>query len=290
MENYKDSGLKSKLQTRFWLWEIKLSVPWFDCDESLTWRCLNLNSEHFGSFSFIFILFGELRLLVSWCAGGSCGMTCNDEDRDRSGRPGAENRWWSHRQDDREVGWRCMWSVLYMWWRWETRVSWLSLKTKVDEFFGWASKSSVTVFSDFVSKPVVTVSSGFVSKPVAQVSRFGPQNRQLRFGDLGLKITVTVSWFETQNQACFSLSVAPQNRWRKNGVGHTSRSGGLFRKVSHDRVSQSALKTDRGVTVDGARSIITEVTSKSSWRRTGRCDMLHRTLLRLLYRFLCIRC
>jgi hypothetical protein len=27
---------------------------------------------------------------------------------------------------------------------------------------------------------------------------FGPQNRQLRFGDLGLKITVTVSWFGLQ--------------------------------------------------------------------------------------------
>jgi hypothetical protein len=123
----------------------------------------------------------------------------------------------------------------------------------------------VTVFSDFISKPVVTVSFVFASKPVAQVFRFGPQNRQLRFGDLGLKITVTVSWFETQNQACFSLSVAPQNRWRKNGVGHTSRSDGLFRlKVSHDRVSQSALKTDGGMTVDGAGSIITKVTLKSS--------------------------
>jgi hypothetical protein len=30
---------------------------------------------------------------------------------------------------------------------------------------------------------------------VAQVSQFGPQNRQLWFGDLGLKITATVSWF-----------------------------------------------------------------------------------------------
>jgi hypothetical protein len=35
-----------------------------------------------------------------------------------------------------------------------------------------------------------------------------PQNRQLLFGDLGLKITVTVSWFGSQNQADFGLSVA----------------------------------------------------------------------------------
>jgi hypothetical protein len=45
-------------------------------------------------------------------------MTCNDEDRDRRRRPGAEDRAWSHRSGtrwpgDREVG--------------------LSLKTKVDD-------------------------------------------------------------------------------------------------------------------------------------------------------------
>jgi hypothetical protein len=49
--------------------------------------------------------------------------------------------------------------------------------------------------------------SGLASKPLGQfspvrpqnrwrrVSRFGPQNRQLRFVDLDLKITVAVSWF-----------------------------------------------------------------------------------------------
>jgi hypothetical protein len=55
-------------------------------------------------------------------------------------------------------------------------VSWLSLKTKVVEVF-W----------------------------------FAPQNRQLWFGDLGLKITKTVSWFQPQNHVSFGLSVAPQN-------------------------------------------------------------------------------
>jgi hypothetical protein len=41
------------------------------------------------------------------------------------------------------------------------------------------------------------------------ILRFGPQNWQLRFGDLGLKITAAVSWFEPQNQADFDLSVVP---------------------------------------------------------------------------------
>jgi hypothetical protein len=65
--------------------------------------------------------------------------------------------------------------------------------------------------------------SGLASKPLGQLlpvwpqnwwwsaSRFGHQNQQLRFGDLGLKITATVSWFEPQNQAGFGLSVVPQN-------------------------------------------------------------------------------
>jgi hypothetical protein len=57
------------------------------------------------------------------------------------------------------------------------------------------------------SKPVATIFSGLASKPVAHISQFGPQNRQLRFGDLGLKITATVSWFGPQNQAGFGLYV-----------------------------------------------------------------------------------
>jgi hypothetical protein len=36
-------------------------------------------------FSFIFVSFGESRLLVSWYADGRCGKTCSDEDRGRSG-------------------------------------------------------------------------------------------------------------------------------------------------------------------------------------------------------------
>jgi hypothetical protein len=79
------------------------------CDESLTCQCLNLNSGPFDSFIFIFVSYGESRLLILWCAGGRCGMTGSDDDCDRSRRPGAEDQRWSHRSgtwwpDGREVG------------------------------------------------------------------------------------------------------------------------------------------------------------------------------------------
>jgi hypothetical protein len=74
-----------------------------------------------------------------------------------------------------------------------------------------------------------------------------------------------VSWFESQNQAGFGLLVAPQNRWREDGVGHASRSSGLLHlEASRARVSQSGLKTDGGAMVGGARGTITEVASGSS--------------------------
>jgi hypothetical protein len=82
---------------------------------------------------------------------------------------------------------------------------------------------------------------------------------------LGLKITTTVSWFESQNHAGFSLSVAPQNRRREVGVGHVSRSSDLFRvEASLARVSQSGLKTGGGATTGGARGTIMEVASEAS--------------------------
>jgi hypothetical protein len=69
---------------------------------------------------FTFVSFGESRFLVSWCAGGKCGMVCSDENRDRSRRPGAEDRGWSHRSGTpvagRSRGWVascavCTWHV-----------------------------------------------------------------------------------------------------------------------------------------------------------------------------------
>jgi hypothetical protein len=82
------------------------------------------------------VSFGESCLLVSWSAGGKCGMVCSDEGRGRSRRPGAEDRGWSHRSGtqwlgDREVGWHRVRSALSTW-RQGALVSWFSLTTKVD--------------------------------------------------------------------------------------------------------------------------------------------------------------
>jgi hypothetical protein len=76
---------------------------------------------------------------------------------------------------------------------------------------------------------------------------------------------VTVFWFEPQNQACFGLSVASQNRRREVGVGHTLRSSGLVRlEATLNRVSQFGLKIGGGATMVGARGTIAEVASKAS--------------------------
>jgi hypothetical protein len=92
-----------------------------------------------------------------------------------------------------------------------------------------------------------------------------PKNRQLRFGDLGLKIIATVSWFVPQNQPGFGLLVVPQNRRSKVGMGHALRSSGLLHmKASRVRIFQSGLKTGGGTTMCGARGTIVEVASESS--------------------------
>jgi hypothetical protein len=159
-----------------------------------------------------------------------------------------------------------------------------------------------TVFSSLASKLVAMVSPGLASKPVVGFF-FEPQNQggggfpgldletsSYGFGDLGLKITTTVSWFGPQNHVGFGLSVAPQNRRREVDARHKSRSSGLLCvKVSLARVSQSVLKTGGGAMMGGARGTIAKVASVASWRQTGRYDGLHRTLLSLLCRFLCIR-
>jgi hypothetical protein len=78
-------------------------------------------------------------------------MACNDEDRGRSRRPGAEDRGRSHRSGTqwsggREVRWRRVRSAPGTW-RLGARVSWLSLKTKVVEgFLIWALKLAALVW------------------------------------------------------------------------------------------------------------------------------------------------
>jgi hypothetical protein len=109
-------------------------------------------------------------LLVSWCAGGRCGMACSDEDRGRSRRPGAEDWGWSHRlgtrwPGGREVGWRRVRSAPSTW-KLGARDSWLSSKPRstVCEWFGL--KTTRTVFASLASKLVATVFPGLASKPV----------------------------------------------------------------------------------------------------------------------------
>jgi hypothetical protein len=112
---------------------------------------------------------------------------------------------------------------------------------------------------------VATVSLGLTSKPVV-VFLVEPQNQGGGwFPGLDLKITATVSWFGTQNQVGFGLSVAPQNRWREVGTGHTSRSSSFLHvEASLARVFQSGLKTGGVMTTCGARGTITVVVSEAS--------------------------
>jgi hypothetical protein len=127
-----------------------------------------------------------------------------------------------------------------------------------------ASKPAVTVFSSLASKLVATVSPSLASKPAVGFL-VAPQNGQLGFGDLGLKITTTVSWLGPQNQAGFGLSVMPQNQQREIGVGHASRSSDLLRvDASLARVFQFGLKTGGGTTIGGARGTIVEFASEAS--------------------------
>jgi hypothetical protein len=77
---------------------------------------------------------------------------------------------------------------------------------------GLASKLVATVSPGLTSKPVV----GFLVEPQNQGGGgffgLGLKTVSYEFGDLGLKITTTISWFGPQNQVDFGLLVAPQNR------------------------------------------------------------------------------
>jgi hypothetical protein len=141
-------------------------------------------------------------LLVSWCAGDRCGMTCSDEDRGRSRRPDTEDQGWSHMSGTRWSDGRvapcvvCTWHV-------ETRsagflveaqkqgqrfMSGLTSKLVAMVFTGLASKPVATVFFSLASKLVATVSPDLTSKSVVSFL-IEPQNQGSGgFPDLGLKI------------------------------------------------------------------------------------------------------
>jgi hypothetical protein len=76
---------------------------------------------------------------------------------------------------------------------------------------------------------------------------------------------VTVSWFGPQNQVGLDFWVAPQNRRRKVGAGHTSRSSNLLDvEASLARVFQSSLKIGGCAMTGDARDTIAEVASEAS--------------------------
>jgi hypothetical protein len=117
-------------------------------------------------FSFTFVSFGKSRLLVSCCAGGRCGMMCSDEDHGRSRRPDAEDQGWSHRSGTRwsggkEVGCHRVRSAPGTW-RLGARVSWLSLKIKVNGLSVlWPQNHWDGFSSVWASKPIATVCEWF---------------------------------------------------------------------------------------------------------------------------------
>jgi hypothetical protein len=110
-------------------------------------------------------------------------MACSDENRDKSRRPGVEDRGRSHRSgtrwpDGQEVRWRRVRSAPGTW-RLGARVSWLSIKTKVDGFV-----------------------SGLASKPLGRFLAVWPQNLLQRFSPV---------WAQNWWRQVFP--VWPQNRW-----------------------------------------------------------------------------
>jgi hypothetical protein len=89
-------------------------------------------------------------------------MACSNEDHDRSRRPGAEDRGWSHKlgtrwPGDREVGWRRVWFAPCTWRR-GACVSWLSIKTNVNGLSVVWPQNQWDGFSGLTSKLVAMVS------------------------------------------------------------------------------------------------------------------------------------
>jgi hypothetical protein len=143
------------------------------------------------------------------------------------------------------------------------------------EFLGWASK----LRSRFVS--------GLASKPLGRFFPVWTQNRWRRLLLFGVK-TGGDSFLVWASKPCRLRFVgcATKPTGGCDGVGHASRSSGwLHVEANRARVSYSGLNTGGGATAGGACSTIIEVALESSWRWTGRCDGLRRTLLPLALPF-----
>jgi hypothetical protein len=216
------------------------SVPWFDCDESLTCHGLNSNLRYFGCFTPICSC-GESHLFVSWCVGDRYDMVGSDEDHGRSRRLGANDRGWS------SIG-----QVL----------SGRTIERLGDVVCGLyrAQEDEEHGFLGSTSKPRLTVSLGLASKPMNTVLVVWPQNHSHGFPGLGLRTgsSSLVIWPTKSQLRILGLGLktkwamvcrfVPQHRREdEDGVGHASRSSGLLHlEVSQARVSQSSLKSSGG--------------------------------------------
>jgi hypothetical protein len=131
-------------------------------------------------------------------------MAGSDDDHGGSRRHGTEDRGWSGKGWDSVAG------------RSTGRVTLCVVCTAHEEtrsagFLVESQNQGRWFVCGLASKLLGQFVSGLASKPLGwflpvwpqnlwwRVSRFGPQNRQLRFDGLGLKIAAIVSWFGPQN-------------------------------------------------------------------------------------------
>jgi hypothetical protein len=169
-------------------------------------------------------------------------MAGRDGDRGKSKRLGAEDRRWP--STGRVLGGQMIErssNAIYSLHR--------AQGDKEHSFLSLASKPRSTISPCLASNPVATVLVIWPQNHSLGFFWIVPQNWQLRFGELAHKIITTVSWFSPQNHVGYGLSVAPKHRWEdEDGTGHVSKSSGLLHlEASRARVSQSSIKTDRGV-------------------------------------------
>jgi hypothetical protein len=180
--------MNSHVDKLFEKWETKLSVPWFDCDESLTWRDLNSNQGHFCGFtplSFLWRIVFACLVVCRW----QCGMAHSDDDHSRSRRPSVEDRGWS--DTCRVLGGRTIE-------RSGDAVCVLHRARGDDEcgFFGWASKPRLTGCQWFGLKTIRTVCQWFDLKITRTVSPdLASKLMAPGFPVCASKPTTTVWWF-----------------------------------------------------------------------------------------------
>jgi hypothetical protein len=142
-------------------------------------------------------------------------MVDGEEDLGRSRRPGAENQGWS--STGQVLGGRTIESsgdvVCDLHRTQGARVSWFSLKTKVDSFSQFGLKIGGYDFSDLALKPVATVSPSLISKPVAMVLVVWPKNHSLRSPGLVLKTgSCSLLIWPTKSLRWF-LGLGLQTKW-----------------------------------------------------------------------------